>query len=278
VRNDSKALRPFEAELLTMLAQAARETIVLRRAPRLMPLESRWGRAALVTVVGLSLALAVPFLTDDPLRGALAIDRRGETIFVSVKDASADPKAMTNDLRAKGLPAKVETLSVSPSLEGAWVDIVNDNLSEGYNDPRISKIFEQITKRPEVLELPADFSTPFTLVVGRPAEPGEIWVIAMEADVLGAYKCLGLEGLTPTQVEERLTAQGYETWWSYHRSKTSQTDQLDEVPADKVIIGAEFHGPSTVIVHTADPHSPVTHDSASQDQTQTTCHGSGLVE
>jgi hypothetical protein len=269
--NDTASMRPFEADLLPMLAQVAHD-IDLTPQPQVgWSPARRWRRIALVTAVGVSLALAVPLLSDDPLRGALAIEQRGDTIFVSVKDASADPEAMTNDLRAKGLPAKVEVIPVSPSLEGTWVDVVNDNLAAGYNDPRISEIFEQITKRPEVLKLPADFSTPFTLVVGRPAKAGEIWVIAQEADVLDAYKCLGLQGLTPTQAEEKIKAEGYEPWWYYHRSDIPQTDQLDEVPADKVIIGAEFHGPSTVIVHVADPGSQATHDSESQDQTAGTC-------
>ena len=269
--NDTESMRPFEAELLPMLAQVAHDTD-LAPQPRVVRAPARrWRRIALVTAIGVSVALAVPLLSDDPLRGALAIEQRGDTIYVSVKDATADPEAMTNDLRAKGLPAKVEVIPVSPSLEGAWVDIINDNLAAGYNDPRISEIFEQITKRPEVLKLPADFSTPFTLVVGRPAEPDEVWAIALEFDVLGAYNCLGLEGLTPTQAEEKISAEGYEPWWYYHRSDMPQTDQLDEVPADKVIIGAEFHGPSTVIVYVADPGSSATHDSESQDQTAGTC-------
>jgi hypothetical protein len=264
-------MRLFEADLLPMLAHVAQDTKLETHRRVSLPPVRRWSRVALVTAVGVSLALALSLLSDDPLRGALAIDQRGDTIFVSVKDASADPDAMTNDLRAKGLPAKVEVIPVSPSLEGAWIDIVNDNLSEGYNDPRISEVFEQITKRPQVLELPADFSTPFTLVVGRPAEANETWVVAMDADVLGAYNCLGLEGLTPPQAEERVSAQGYEAWWYSHRSDIPQTDQLDEAPADKVIIGAEFHGPSTVIVHVADAGSPATQDSASQDQPAATC-------
>lgn len=269
--NTKAPLKPFEADLLPMLTEVARDAQLAPQRPVPVPSARRWRRFALVSAAGVSLALAVPLFTNDPLRGALAIDQRGDRIFVSVKDASADPEAMTNDLRAKGLPAKVEVIPVSPSLEGTWVDIVNDNLSEGYNDPRISDIFEQITKRPEVLELPADFSTPFTLVVGRPAQAGEIWMIAQEADVLGAYKCLGLRGLTPIQADETISARGYEPWWYYDRPDIPQTDRLDEVPADKVIIGAEFHGPSTVIVHVADPGSPATHDSSSQDQTAATC-------
>lgn len=269
--NETQGLRKFEAELLPMLADAAQATTSVAEAPRLVRRDFRWRRWALVAALGLPLAVAVPLMTDDPLGGALAIDQRGDTIFVSVEDAQADPEAMTNDLRAKGVPAKVETVPVSPSLEGAWVDIVNDNLSEGYNDPRITDVVEQLSERPEVLELPADFSTPFTLVVGRPAEADETWQIAHESDVLGAYQCLGLEGMSPQQADEKISDRGYEPWWYYHRSDAPQTDRLDEAPVDKVIIGAEFHGPSIVIVHTADKDSEAKHDSASQAPAEASC-------
>ena len=215
----------------------------------------------LVAAAALGLALVVPLLSNDPLRGALAIEKHGDTLYLSVKDAAADPQAMTNDLRAHGLPANVEVIPVSPSLEGTWIDIVNDNLDAGYNDPRISEVFEQITKRPTVLKLPADFSTPFTLVVGRPAEANETYIVAHETDVDNAATCLGLQGLTPAEADESLRSKGYEALWYFHRSDIPQTDVLEEVPLDDVIIGAEFHGPQTVIVHVAEPGSGASHAS-----------------
>lgn len=247
------ALRPFEAELLPMLSEAARQ------APSAVSpsgnVSSTRRSFVVVATVAVALALAAPFLSDDPLGGALAIEQRGDTLHLSVKDAAADPEAMTNDLRAHGLPANVEVVPVSPSLEGTWIDIVNDNLDAGYNDPRISEVFQQMTERPKVLELPADFSTPFTLVVGRPAVEGEAYMIAHESDVEHAYACLGLAGLSPEEADESLGSRGYEASWYFHRSDIPQTDVLDEIPTDAVIIGAEFNGPNSVIVHVAERES-----------------------
>ncbi|MBA2313006.1 MAG: hypothetical protein H0V97_09445 [Actinobacteria bacterium] len=144
------------------------------------------------------------------------------------------------------------------------MDIVNDNLEAGYNDPRISDVFQQITKRPEVLEIAADFSTPFTLVVGRPAEPGETYNMGTETDLAAAYDCLGIRGTTPEQAAEKLASRGYEALWSYEHSEMPYTEVPDEVPTDKVIIGAKFLGPTTVIVHTADADTNTPHDSASR--------------
>jgi hypothetical protein len=237
-------LRRFESELLPMLAAAAVETAPGR--PSVAEVPRRWRRLRLVVAAGAAVIVAVvaPIVSDDPLRGALAVEERGDTIVVSVRDATADPEAMAHDLRAHGLPANVEVVPVSPSLVGTWVDLVNDNLAAGYQDPRFQDVFRQISERPHELELPADFSTPFTLVVGRPAQPGETYRIALQRDVVVAFDCLGLAGLTPAEADEVIRSRGFEAWWGYER--------LDEVPVDEVIVGAEFHGPTTVIVHTAD--------------------------
>ncbi|HEY7875883.1 MAG TPA: hypothetical protein VIG64_12260 [Actinomycetota bacterium] len=250
---------------MPMLAAAARSAV---NAPR--PRATGWAtylrlRLAAAAIAGVLLALIVPLASDDPLRGALAIREHGDTIVVSVRDAAADPDAMTNDLRAAGLPANVEVVPVSPSLEGAWVDIVNDNLGGGYNDPRISDVFRQITKRPAELELPADFSTAFTLVVGRPAQPGERYQIALDADVSSAYACLGLAGLTPAEADASIRRQGYEPRWYYERSDIPYTEVLEDVPVDKVIVGAEFDGPTSVIVHTAEPDGAHVHDGGQRE-------------
>ena len=261
-------LRPFENDLLRMLARAATEAAPAGPALVDRP-RPRWIRLQLVVAgtLGVVLALVVPLFSDDPLRGALAIKQRGDVLIVSVKDATADPDARTQDLRARGLPANVEVVPVSPSLEGTWVDIVNDNLAAGYNDPRLSEVFLQITKRPAELEIPADFSTPFTLVVGRPAEAGETYHISLARDVESAYECLGLAGLSPAEADSAIRQQGYEPRWYFQRSDIPQTDVIDGVPVEKVIVGAEFVGPTTVIVHTADPdggHAPPSEDARAQ--------------
>lgn len=264
MKSDTPSMHPFETDLLPMLARTARETATPRDTAVPVSHRTRWRRAVLVLAAGLCLALVVPLLSDDPLRGALAIEQHGDMVHVSVKDASADPEAMTNDLRALGLPAHVEVVAVSKSLEGSWVDFVNDNAAAGFNDPRIVDLFRQLEDRPAVLKIPIDFSTPFILVVGRPAEAGETYHIAASTDVEGAYQCLGLAGMTPDEAQEAIAAKGYEALWYYEHSDMPYTEALEEVPSDKVIVGAEFIGPTTVIVNTADPRSEATQDSASK--------------
>ena len=256
MNNDHALLNRFEADLLPMLAEVARDTELAPQRPVVAPPAKKWRRFALVAAAGVSLALAVPMLTDDPLRGALAIDQRGDTIYVTVKDAEADPEAMTNDLRAQGLPAQVQVIPTSPSLEGTWVDIVNDSQSST-NDPRITDIVAQIAKRPEVLELPADFSTPFTVVVGRPAHAGERYMIATSSDVEHVEGCLGIAGLTISEGRVVLEERGFEV--------------MTEGSDGGVIVAADFLGPTTVVVHGAGPESPAAADAQSRPPSAKSC-------
>jgi hypothetical protein len=250
-------LRPFEAELLPMLAQVATQTHVAVQREIVLRPARRWPRVALAAAVAVSLALVLPVLSDDPLRGALAIDRHGDTLHISVGDATADPEAMTNDLRALGLDAEVEVVPVSPSLEGTWLDIVSGDLenSSKPGDRRIDEVQRQMSKRVEVLKLPADFSGPFLLRVGRPAEAGETFQVALTRDIHHAYRCLGLQGMSPEQAAEAIAARGYEAVW-YYSNPNGPFEVLDEAPSDKVITGAEFMGPTTVMVTTAEPGTP----------------------
>ena len=253
--NPTTPLRPFESELLPMLTQVAREAHVEVQRETVVRRARTWPRIALAAAVAVSFALVLPVLSDDPLRGALAIDRQGDTLHLSVEDASADPEAMTNDLRAQGLDAQVEVVPVSASLEGTWLDIVSGDLenSNEPGDPRIDDVQQQMSgKHVEVLKLPADFSGPFLLRVGRPAEAGEMFLVALSRDTQNAYHCLGLQGMSPDQAAEAIAERGYEAVW-YYNNTTGSTEVLDGAPSDKVIIGADFIGPTTVMVTTADP-------------------------
>lgn len=252
--NPTAPLRPFEAELLPMLAQVAEEDLAYRGAVVTAPFR-RSRRIALVAAMAAAVALALPLASDDPLRGALAIERHGDTLYLSVEDATADPEAMTNDLRAQGLKAQVEVVPVSASLEGAWLDIVNDDLGSG-GDPRIVEVQEQMSdQHPKILAFPADFSAAFILSVGRPAEAGETFQVALTKDVQRAYHCLGLAGMSPDAAAEAIAAKGYEAVW-YYNDPDGPTRVLDGPPSDKVITGAEFVGPTTVMVTTAEAGTP----------------------
>jgi hypothetical protein len=274
---DEKNARGFESRLLPALLEAvkerrdsisAQEESVPHHDRRSL-LQRRWPAIAVVAGAAVLLAIVIPVVSNDPLGGALAVTRHGDTLYLRVEDASADPEAMTNDLRAAGLDAKVELIPVGPSSVGFWVDVVNDSTT-GSNDPRIVDLLRQLSPeeyegtdqagipRARVLEVPADFSSRITLRVGRAAKDGEMWLMAHERDVPdetqpgGILYCL--RDLDPPEADGVLRELGYEVDWSYSRSP-SYGESVSEPPAGKVIVYGELLGPDTLKVETVDPDS-----------------------
>jgi hypothetical protein len=262
-------LNGFESRLLPALVEAVEEqresaSYDTRRSV----LWRRWPAIAVVVGATLFLAIVIPVVSDDPRRGALAVVQRGDTLYLRVEDALANPEAMTNDLHAAGLDASVELIPVGPSSVGVWVDVVNDSTT-GYNDPRISDLIRQMypdenegtaqagIPHTRVLEVPADFSTPITLRVGRAAANGETWVMNHMRDAPDETRAGGilycLQDLDPPEADRILRELGYEVDWRYSPSR-NYNERVDP-PSGKVIVYGELLGPDTLLVDTVDPGS-----------------------
>jgi hypothetical protein len=201
------------------------------------------GAATLATFV----AVLVPALTTDPLRGALAIERHGDVIHVKVKDAAADSEAMTNDLRASGIDAEVVTVPAVPNEVGRWVGSEYDIREAvgvfSHSQGGIEPISDQAAKHVEVLKIPTDFSTFIRLQVGRPAEPRENYVDGGGQNELvegGALDCLGLDGMSPPQARDALARYDYELIWAYGEGTHS------EPPVTGKIYWAFFRAPAVL--------------------------------
>lgn len=267
---DEKNFSGFESRLLPALVEAVEER--RKSVPhhdRRPLLRRRWPAFAVVAGAVVLVTIVLPIVSDDPRRGALAVAQHGGTLYLRVEDALADPQAMTNDLQAAGLDARVELIPVGPSSVGVWVDVVNDSTT-GYNDPRISDLFRQMYPEEDegteqagiphtrVLEVPADFSTPITLRVGRAAADGETWVMSHTRDAPdetgpgGILHCL--RNLDPPEVDRVLRDLGFEVQWSYSRSP-NYGEALSDPPTGKIIVYGELAGPDVLRVDTVDPDS-----------------------
>jgi len=273
---DEKNFSGFESRLLPALVEAVaerRESSEPRHPVtqnnRSSLLQRRWPAVAVIACIAVLLAIILPAVSDDPRRGALAVAKHGDALYLRVGDALADPEAMTNDLQAAGLDARVEIIPVGPSSVGVWVYLVNDSTS-GYNDPRFIDLFRQMYPEEDegteqagiphtrVLEVPADFSTPITLQVGRAAADGETWVMSHMRDTPdetrpgGILHCL--RNLDPPEVDRVLRDLGFEVQWSYGRSP-NYGEALSDPPSGKVIVYGELAGPDVLRVDTVDPDS-----------------------
>lgn len=177
--------------------------------------QRRWGLIVVTSFLLATALVVAPTLFDNPTQSALAIERRDGVLHISVRDAVADPDAMTEDLRAAGIDAEVVAVPVVPNLVGRWVEAEYDGrLADGFRPPIVNQAADHV----EVLKMPADFSTWIRLKVGRAAESGEEFEDVTGFNELrehGALHCLGLPEMSPQQAEEVLSTHGYELIWVY---------------------------------------------------------------
>jgi hypothetical protein len=247
-----RRLLHFEEELLTMVLDAAktREVSVPESPPtegKRSWLRRRWIAVAAATFLATAAIVLVPALSDDLLGGALAIERHGDVLRVWVKDAAADPQAMTNDLRASGIDAEVVSVPAVPNDVGRWIEAEYDVREAtglfSHSKGGIEPISIQVARNVKVLRIPAEFSTWIRLAVGRPAEPGEDYVEGGGQNELmenGALECLGLDEMSPSRAEKVLARFDYELIWAYDEVSHS------EPPATGRIYWAWFQSPDVL--------------------------------
>lgn len=122
---------------------------------------------ALVLAVVIAATFAIPALDNvgSAPEDALAITRSRESVTVRVVDASADPVAMTDQLRAAGVDAEVVAVAVDSDRVGQWVMV------SGW-DGSPEDLGGQLESHPQLLTIPKD-SSGLVLVVGRAAQGNE---------------------------------------------------------------------------------------------------------
>jgi hypothetical protein len=175
-------------------------------------------------------------------------------LHLRVEEATADPQAMTNDLRAAGVDARVEVAPVGPSFIGQWIMMFEEEPDGGDADSRNPFVSEQLPTR--VLQLPSDYSNPLTLTVGRKAEEGETWDLVTASDAMddigpgGAMCHFNLTKKTPVEAERALVEQGYEVEW--RMEAPNSFERISGAPTDAVIIYAFLLGPDTIRISAAE--------------------------
>jgi hypothetical protein len=138
---------------------------------------------------------------------ALAFTRNGDYIDVRIVDPDADPERYRQDFAAHGLNIELKTEPASPSLVGAMVSVSSPQrmvvfhddgfeIKDGNGSPRIKKIEGAGCGQTWCLagvSIPVDLHSPFEVVFGRAARPGERYEITGDPTARGEI----LEGMEP---------------------------------------------------------------------------------
>jgi hypothetical protein len=115
---------------------------------------------------------------------ALTFAKHGRWIDVTVRDAVAAPQVYRAEFRAHGLQIKLSLVPASPSAVG-----ILDGYRTSGNDNRIKPLMAKNCRPgaycPIGLRIPLDYHGSAALMVGRPAKPGEKYVITGRATAPG---------------------------------------------------------------------------------------------
>lgn len=117
---------------------------------------------------------------------ALAITRDANAIVVRLTDATAGPQQLTDELQKAGVNATVLIAPAAPDRAGTWVKVASPRLAGPATD---TSAHDPIDEQDEAdrsaqrvtgvvvdgaqVQIPADFSSPLVLIVGREAKTGE---------------------------------------------------------------------------------------------------------
>lgn len=148
-------------------------------------------RSTSLVVVGTTLAAiaAVAVLIGLGSGGteqALAITRDANVIVVRLTDATAGPQRLTDELHKAGINATVLIAPAAPDRAGTWVEVtsprvagpdtdtsVHDSIDDQVEADRAARRVSGVVVNGTQVQIPADFSSPLVLIVGREAKTGE---------------------------------------------------------------------------------------------------------
>jgi hypothetical protein len=165
-------VRRFRADLMTARPRPARRYVPVFVA----------AAAAMATFV---VAVFVGF-GGGGTEQALAITRDLNSIVVHLADANAGPQRLTDELHKAGINATVLVAPVAPDKAGTWVKVASPRLAGPSTDTSVHDAFDEKAEAAQArqrvrgvvvdateVRIPADFSAPLVLIVGRAAKPGE---------------------------------------------------------------------------------------------------------
>ncbi len=118
---------------------------------------------------------------------ALAITRDANAIVVRLTDATAGPQQLTDELHKAGINATVLIAPAAPGRAGTWVKVASPRLAgpstetsahepiddQAEADRAAQRVSGVVVVNGTQVQIPADFSSPLVLIVGREAKTGE---------------------------------------------------------------------------------------------------------
>ena len=216
-----------------------------RRHRRRYPSLSRmWHRGAVAVataaLIAVGILIAAPRLTS-PAAAGVEITRQGGYLVATVVDLNADPDAMREAFRERGLDVDLTLVPVSPSLVGEIVAMSDDRPGIENVPDRARGCPEELRCGPIGLRIPLAWNGHADVTLGRRAGPGETYVSSGSAFAPGEIlHCVtGVIGAEVANARGELSRRGIRPIWhadeeGYGRILDSPDSILDWVVVDAV--------------------------------------------
>ncbi|MFI7690105.1 hypothetical protein ACIBQ6_13605 [Nonomuraea sp. NPDC049655] len=208
--------------------------------PRRRWIRRRWLALVPVTVVLVGMAIALPVLLQPREVGpfivgpakALAFAKNGDYIDVRIVDPDADPRRFREDFAAHGLNVTLTMEPASPSLVGTLVSVSAPQRTVTFHADGFTIDGEPGDNRIKLIKgtdcgrtwcqagvsIPVSLRSPFELISGRPARPGERYELTGDPTARGEIlEGADLANRTVAEVKALLRERGA-TVESYHQA------------------------------------------------------------
>ncbi|MDP9343722.1 MAG: hypothetical protein M3Q23_16850 [Actinomycetota bacterium] len=268
-----RELGGFEARLLPVLLEAVED-----RASSAAGGASSPGRGPRVRrrIVVRAATLAVAAVVGAVV-AANTLAAGADTVQVRATDAIRDPVSVEQQLREQGVDATILVVPVPADVAGTWWDLyfaprtnvdpeewsrLLAQVGEGIDPGLPPDVYDQILDRGrnvyhhEVLDIPKDVHGPLTLIAGRAQRPGEsLTGLGGELSPAGAFWCMGLERLDPSDAGRAIQGLGYGVRFYYNPQPLAPVGvdpagdgYVDSPPPGSAITDAWFATPTEVVV------------------------------
>lgn len=237
----------FHDSLRSQLVRTANNTYGSQSDP---PRRRRWLIAA-AAVLGFVVVLGALTLRDTQHVSAdLDIVVDGNDLIVKLSNLDTSREEIERAAADFGLDLTIEEVPVGPTNVGRFVNSVASKLP-----PELEPLDGQ--DRFTGFRIPKDWDGELALSFGRPARPGEQWVIASDALADGEpAACMPLIGMTVTEANDLLTERDVSVrWLAIDSAATTYSQHNTEPIKDWIVINVAATSPTDLVVQVTEDGS-----------------------
>jgi hypothetical protein len=256
--DDDRTLPGFESRLLDELLPMVERGGAPLPAASTKPGRRRWWLVGAAAALALTVAVALPAILPPgapggPQKARGVAFHKDETGYLNatITDPTASAAEMQASFAQHGFDISVYLKPVSPSFVGSIpAEPTSSNQIDPIWGPEGSCFYPGGGTRCQIgIRIPLDFNGSAAIVVGRAAEPGEVYVSSNDAFAPGeALHCSGVLGLTVADAQPILAKLGVTVIWRTGGDDPPQGADPSTIGDQFITDAVAYAAPSTEMI------------------------------